>query len=319
MKRTNTNATSARAPKFDLAIDADTLNELRELIEQRKKLDDAVNNAPADIFAAEAELSEMRRQLSVLEADVVLVDDAKLPSLQKEIEKLAGTIDVKDLAVRRLKARLEALESRAPDLDSKIEIAIGYVRIEVNMAAQSLQAQLAEELRDRVASVRMLYAQVRALQSVVPLPQTNDFLLCAHVPDLEQCMASYASGAPRDVSQNLLALVDDGTAAAESEIAEALKPITEALMVARKHRPYVPLAKRPAPYVRKGAWDGPGGRTGDRIERPAEVAAAADAVADSNAGKSAARGSSARSGVPVEMNMGAAITAAAISREQFRG
>jgi hypothetical protein len=313
MKRTNTNASSAEAPKFDLAIDAETLNELRELIGQRKKLDDAVNSAPADIFAAEGELSEMRRQLSVLEADVVLVDDAKLPSLQKEIEKLAGTIDVKDLAVRRLKGRLEALESRAPDLDSKIEIAIGYVRIEVNIAAQSLQSQLAEELRDKVKTVRMLYAQVRALQSVVPLPQTNDFLLCAHVPDLEQCMASYASGAPRDVSQNLLALVDDGTAAAESEVAEALKPIAEALMVARKHRPYVPLAKRPAPYVRKGAWDGPGGRTGDRIERPAEIGAQANGSSESPAKASTPNGGSTRDGMPVEMNMAVAIDAAARS------
>lgn len=307
MKRTNTNATSAQAPKFDLAIDADTLNELRDLLAQRKKLDEAVNSAPAEIFAAEAGLSEMRRQLSVLEADVVLVDDAKLPSLQKEIEKLAETIDVKDLAVRRLKARLEALEARAPALDEKIELAIGYVRVEANMASQSMQGVLAEELRSAVDAVRMIYSKVRALQGFVSQPRTSDFLISAYVPDLESCMRVNTGTGFYDAAPNLLTALDSNTSAAESEIKEALKPIIEALMVARQHRPYVPLAKRPAPYVPRGAWDGPGGRTGNRPEQPEQ------AEMPTNSGSGAAGNSNARSGIPVEMNMAVAMDAAARS------
>lgn len=271
MKRTNTKA--AEPPRFSLAIDAEIINELRGLLDQRKKLDDAVNNAPTEIATAEAELAALRHRLALLEADVVLVDDAALPALQKQIAELSDVIDEKDLAFRRLKGRLKALEDRAPDIDSKIEITIGYVQLEANMAAQNLQAELAAELRTKVAEVRNVYAQVRALLHAAPLQQARDFLACAHVPDLERCFVSYASGVAHDSSQNLLALTDETTAAGEAEIVEALKPIAEAFALARKHKPYVPLAKRAVPYVRKGAWDGPGGRV-DRPEEPAEEPAA---------------------------------------------
>ncbi len=267
MKRTNTNTAAVQAPKFALAIDAETVSELSGLLDQRKKLDDAVNSAPADIASAEAELAHLRYRLGALEADVVLVEDAKLPALQNEIAQLADTIDAKDLAFRRLKARIDALEARAPDLDTKIELAIGYVRVEANMAASSLQSVLAAELRAKVAEIRNIYAQVRTLLGAAPLQQASDFLACAHVPDLEHCFVSYVRGVPHDSSQNLLALRDESTAAAEAEIVEALKPIAEAFAMARKHRPYVPLAKRPVPYVRKGTWDGPGGR----VDRPEEA------------------------------------------------
>ncbi|MCC8396321.1 hypothetical protein LJ656_27400 [Paraburkholderia sp. MMS20-SJTR3] len=252
MKRNNQNEAVAQAPKLTLAIDAETLNEMHGLLDQRKKLDDVMNSAPAEIAAAEAELANLRCQLGALEADVVLIDDAKLPALQKEIAKLADTIDTKDLTLRRLKARVEALEARAPELDSKIEIAIGYVRVEANMAAQDIQVALAEELRNKVAEVRYIYAKLRALQGFVPHTRTSDFLISAYVPDLESCMRINTSTGHYDAAPNLLASADADTAEAEAEVAEALKPITAALLVARKHKPYVPLAKRPQLYVNRG-------------------------------------------------------------------
>ncbi|EIN02299.1 hypothetical protein WQE_04902 [Paraburkholderia hospita] len=306
MKRTNPNNATVRVPKFDLAIDAETLNELRGLLDQRKKLDDAVSSAPSEIAAGEAELAGLRHQLAMLEADVVLVDDDEFPKLQKQIADLSEVIDAKDLAFRRLKSRLKALEDRAPELDNKIELAIGYVRVDANIAAQNLQAELASELRSKVAEIRSIYAQVRALQSVIPLQQARDFLVCAHVPDLDHCMVSYPHGIPRDFSQNLLEQRDDATEAAESQIAEALKPITDAFLLARKHNPYVPLAKRPVPYVRKGAWDGPGGRTGDRPEQSEQAEAPASS-------ESSSRDGNPRSGVPAEMNWATAMEAAARS------
>lgn len=323
MKRTNTTVAEIQAPRFALAIDAETIDELRGLLDQRKKLDDAVNGAPAEIAAAESELTTLRHQLGALEADVVLIDDAKLPALQKEIAKLADTIDAKDLAVRRIKARVDALEARAPELDGKIEIAIGYVRVEANMAGQNLQTELAAMLRDKVADIRNIYAQVRALQRAVPLQQARDFIACAHVPDLEHCLVSYLSGVPHDSSRNLLAQMDEGTATAEAEIEEALKPIAEAFALARKHRLYVPLARRPVPYVRKGAWDGPGGRTGDRPEETEEppaprmktmeeaLAAPYEIKGDSSGFRTWKKAQ--------EMNMGLAITQAAASTDNQGG
>jgi hypothetical protein len=251
MKRTNQSTATIQttAPTSD---DNEAIRELNELLAQRGKLDEAVDTAPAEIAEAERELANMRQTLAAHEADVVLVDAAKLPALQKDINRLATAIDAKDLEVRRMRARLDALEARAPELDSKIDLAIGYVRVEANMAAQDIQVVLAEELRSKVAEVRMIYAKVHALQYLVPMDRTRDFLVSAYVPDLESCMRVNTGTGHYDAAPNLLAITTNDTASAAAEIAATMKPITDALIVARKYRPYVPMAKRPQPYVNRG-------------------------------------------------------------------
>lgn len=319
MKRTNQPDLVEQPAPLSLSIDAETISELRTLLDQRNKLDEAVNAAPAQIAAREAELSALRQRLAALEADVVIVDDAALPALQKQITKLSNEVDAVDLDVRRLKGRLNALEARAPDLDEKIEIAIGYVRVEANMAAQNLQVALAEELRNKVADVRNIYAKVRALQGFVPNARTSDFLVSAYVPDLESCVRVNTGTGHYDASPNLLAFADADTDAAESEVVEALRPVTEALLLARKHKSYVPLAKRPVPYVRKGAWDGPGGRV-DRPDEPEEPAPRMKTIEEAMAEPYTIKGDS--SGIrtwsrqqAADMNVTASIDAAARSAE----
>ncbi|WP_208102102.1 hypothetical protein [Burkholderia sp. D-99] len=266
MARTQQPIPAAQA-KPDLTIDAETISNLRELLDQRKKLDDAVNAAPAEISALESELSSLRQQMATLDAEVVLIDDAQLPAKQKQIKALDGVIAEKGFSVRRAQARLETLEALAPDLDEKIEIAIGFVRVEASIAAQSLRSDIAEELRGKLHELQLIYAKVRALHGLVRADRTGDFLQSALIPDLDHCMRITTRSGTYEASTNLLETRSDDTAAAEAQISEAMRPITDVLVLARKHRPYVPLAKRPAPYVRKGAWDGPGGRI-DRPEEP---------------------------------------------------
>ncbi|KVF38047.1 hypothetical protein [Burkholderia vietnamiensis] len=324
MKRTNQNAASVPVPKFDLSIDAKTLSELRELLDQRTKLDDAMSSGPADIVAAEVELAGLRQQFAALEADVVLVDDAKLPSLQKEIAKLADMIDEKDLSIRRMKVRLDALEARAPELDNKIDLAIGYVRVEANMAAQNLQVELAETLRSRVAEVRMIYAQVRALDRLVPMNRTRDFLISAHMPDLESCMVINSGAERYDMAPNLLAITDADTVSAEAEIVKAMKSISDALKLAHSHRPYVPLAKRPQPYVFRGSNQGPARGLGGSIG-PGEPPVPVEQPESKFKGyrtdepyeiKSDMSGRRTREAAATEMNMGRAIIQAAESADR---
>lgn len=266
MPRIQQSGTAAQA-KPDLSIDAEAISNLRELLDQRKKLDQAVNSSPAEIDHSEAELVILRQQMASLEADIVLIDEAELPAKQKEINSLAEAISEKDLAVRRAKARLAALEARAPELDEKIDIAIGFVRVEADIAAQSVRSDLAREIHSKVRDLQLIYAKVRALSSLVPDIRARDFLQSAVVPDLESCMRIIAPSGTYEASTNLLSLKDAGTDQAEAAIFESMRPITEVLALARTHRTYVPLAKRPAPYVRKGAWDGPGGRV-ERQEEP---------------------------------------------------
>lgn len=317
MARTAPPSTAAQG-KSNLSIDAETISNLRDLLDQRKKLDDAVNAAPTEIKALEVEFSSLRQQMATLDAEVVLIDEAQLPAKQKQIKALDGVIAEKDFAVRRAKARLETLEALAPDLDEKIEIAIGFVRVEANIAAQSLRSEIAEELRDKLHELQLIYAKVRALHGLVRTDRTGDFLQSALIPDLDHCMRITTRDGTYEASTNLLETRNDDTAAAEALISAAMRPITEVLALARKHRPYVPLAKRPTPYVRKGAWDGPGGRI-DRPEEPEEPPARMKTIEEALAEPYEIKGDS--SGFRTwkqahEMNMTAAITDAQQSAEQ---
>ncbi|MFJ1214527.1 hypothetical protein [Burkholderia pyrrocinia] len=317
MPRPTQSGIAAQA-KPNLSIDAETISNLRELLDQRKKLDDAVNAAPAEINSLETELSSLRQQMASLEADIVLVDEAQLSAKQKQIKALDTAVAEKDLAVRRAKARLEALEARAPDLDEKIEIAIGFVRVEANIASHSLRSDIAEELRGKLHELQLIYAKVRALHGLVRDDRTGDFLQSALIPDLDQCMRIITRNGTYEASANLLDTRNDDTAAAEAQISEAMRPITEVLALARKHRPYVPLTKRPAPYIRKGAWDGPGGRV-DRPEEPEEPPARMKTIEEALAEPYEIKGDS--SGFRTwkqaqEMNMAAAITDAQQSADQ---
>lgn len=326
MKRTNQNAIAAAAPKSSASFeDAEAIRELNDLIEQRRKLDEATNAAPEQIAAAEQELASLRNYMASKEADVVFVDDSKLPGLQKEIAKLSESIDAKELDLRRKKARLDALEARAPELDAKIDLAIGFVRVEANMAAQDIQVELAEELRSKVAEVQMIYAKVRALQRVVPMDRTSDFLLSAYLPDLESCMRVNTGTGYYDAAPNLLAITNDETQAAEAEIAVAMKPITGALIVGRQHRPYVPLAKRPQPYQFRGSNEGPTRGLSGPIgqpgpppkvieEQPKFKGYRTDQPYEVKGDQSGRRTREAAAGT--ELDMGTAIMRAAQSREQ---
>jgi len=253
MKRTNQNPIASPAPKISVSFeDATAIKELNDLIEQRRKLDEATNDAPGQIATAERELANLRNDMAAREADVVFVDDSNLQSLQKEIANLAETIDAKDLTVRRMKARFEALEARAPELDAKIDLAIGFVRVEAAMVAQDIQSQLSEELRCKVAEVQMIYAKVRALSRIVPMDRTRDFVASAYLPDIESAMRVNTGTGYYDAAPNLLAVQSADTVAAEAEIEAVMQPITKALSAGRTHRPYVNFAKRPGPYITKG-------------------------------------------------------------------
>lgn len=306
---------SLRQAAPNLSIDAEAISNLRELLNQRRKLEDAVNAAPAEINSSEAELSSLRQQMASVEADIVLADDGHVPAMQKQINALSKAIAEKDFAVHRAKARLEALEARAPELDDKIEVAIGFVRIEAGIAAQSVRADIAEELRNKLFDLRLIYAKVRALSAIALDNRTRDFLESAVIPDLDHCMRITTITGTYEASVNLLSLKDDDTAAAESLISKSMGPITEVLALARKYRPYVPLAKRPAPYVRKGTWDGPGGRT-ERPATPEEADASAprmktieEAMAEPYTIKGDANGVRTWKQTPVDMNISGAAMA----------
>jgi hypothetical protein len=240
---------------------------LNRALDRRKKLDDAVGSAPAQIASAEAELQSLRSELAAKEADIVWVDDAKVPAMEKEIAKLVAAIEAKDREIQRTKGRVKALEDRADEIDAEVEQAKTMLNLEASMAGQEVQANVAAELRLKVKELQSIFAKVRSLNRLTPIGTTADFLASAYVPDLERCLRIPGPNGFTNTSPNLIDVVTEETSRAEAEIAEQLKPIAEALVAGRRHRAYIPLARRPAPYVRKGSYGGPNGPT----EPPPEV------------------------------------------------
>jgi chromosome segregation ATPase len=249
-------------PEVTAAIDA-----LNLALDRRKKLDEAVGSAPAQIAAAESELQSLRSELAVKEADIVWVVDAKVPAAEKEIARLVAAIEAKDREILRTKGRVKALEDRAAEIDTDVEKANNVMNLEASIAGQDIEANIAAELRLKVKELQSMFAKIRALNRVTRSARTLDFLLDAFVPDLEKCMRTTGLNGHSNSSPNLIDVVTEETKQAEAEIAEQLKPISDALAAGRRHLTYVPLARRLGPYVRKGSYGGPGGPT----EPPPEV------------------------------------------------
>lgn len=249
MKKAAVTPASNTDTKFS---DLDALRDLYDLIEQRRVNDEHASQIPDQISIAQIELDSLGARIVDSELALLQVTDKKLPDAMKAREALEQQQVECELRIRRLRTKLSAIESRAPDLDEKIELATGVVRIEANMASEALQSQLAEEIREKTKDLQLLYAKVRALHRLVPMPRTDDFLLDAYIPDLEACMRINTGTSSYNTAPNLLVGTSPETQRAEAEIVALLKPISAAIAAGRQHRPYIPLAKRPQPYVRKG-------------------------------------------------------------------
>lgn len=245
-------------------MQTEAVKELHDLMDQRKKLEAAANDSPAQSQDAERELNILRAALASKEADAVMAEGKQLAVLDKEIEGIAQSITQKESEIRRSQARLAAVESRIESLDEQIELAIDLVRREANITAGNVREQVAEEIQKEIGALQLCYSRIRTLQKIIPSENCGDFLTVAHVPDPRACVVYRAHGANTDSSANLLAGRSDETDAAENEMFAALRPVSETLAICRRFKAYVPLAKRPTPYVRKGAYDGPGGR----VDRP---------------------------------------------------
>jgi len=246
-------SSSGAPPRFSITPEiTEAVDTLTRALDRRKKLDDAVASAPGQITEAEAALQGLRSDLASKEVDVVWIDEAKLPALQREIARIESLIEAKEINARRIKARVQALESRAEEIDAEIEQAKQALSLEANVAVQSVIADVAEEIREKVKDLQLLYAKVRALTRIVPMDRTRDFVTSAYVPDLQSCMRVNTGTGYYDAAPNLLAVQSADTVAAEAEIEAVMQPITNALRAGRAHLPYVLLENRPQPYIRKG-------------------------------------------------------------------
>ncbi|VVE01709.1 hypothetical protein [Pandoraea terrigena] len=303
--------------------DLEALQEIEGLLSQRKALEQHADSIPAQIDAAKRQLEAIGGQILDAEMELLTAPEKSIPKITKQRDDLETQQVECELRIRRLQTQLAAIEARAPEIDEKITVAIGFVKLEATIASEEIQAALAEDIRRDVAALRRTYAKVRTLQALVPMPRTSDFLLDAYVPDIESCMRVDNGATHYNTAPNLLAEKNSDTERAAVEIAEALKPITDALHVCRAHRPYVPIAKRPQPYQFRGSNQGPARGLGSPIGEPAppipvnhpEPTFKGYKTAEAYQIKGDQSGIRTQQAAAAEMDMGRAIMQAAESRE----
>jgi len=250
----------SKATTYELTAEVmQAVTTLNAALECRKTLDAAVNESPAHIAEIEAEQARLMGEISSTEADIALCDAGEVPAKEKAIKRLETAFKDGETALRRARARLEALEARAPELDAAIDEAGGVLNLEVSMMVAGFKSLIAQEIREAAKALLPILERARALG-----PALNDFCVGAYLPDPETFIlaASNHTSAGANVGTNLLR----EASGQPNLVISAMRPVNDALNALRAHRAYVPLAKRPKPYVRKGAYDGPGGR----VDRPEE-------------------------------------------------
>lgn len=237
---------------------------VHDALGRRKTLDEATNAAPAQIAELEQEANRLRGEIASREADIIWCADTEVPAAEGAIAKLSDELITRETELRRAKSRLDALEARAPELDAAVDQAGYMLNLEVGMQGEIFRARISEELREAVKPLLPILEKARAMG-----PLFNDYLQAAYLPDPEGFILGLRSNGA--ISSNVGVNLLNGVSNVPNPITEVMAPVNAALNALRSHRAYVPLAKRPKPYVMKGAWDGPGGRTGPRppeVEKP---------------------------------------------------
>ncbi|MCX5543034.1 hypothetical protein M3A49_26695 [Paraburkholderia sp. CNPSo 3076] len=235
---------------------ADSFSRLAQLMSTKDRLVETVESLPAAISAAEEAAAGARRE--AVDAEMRECEDpASSPASRKRLGSVQGACEARasdhEREARILASRVAAMEERIAAIDGKIDTAVVEVRSDVTRAVSNDVDRLAELLIVAVPPIRAICAELSALHAIAPMASVVDFGISAHLSDPRRSLVSYAGGgAGRDCAANLLSVENEvGRAAAEAVCARFASAL-EALTLARSHQPYVPLAKRPRDYERRG-------------------------------------------------------------------
>lgn len=245
---------------------------LDHAIAKAKRTRAAVEEAAAQIPVLEAEVQELTAKLAEKDADRAIADDAEVKALDAEIKKIASDVDSKQRSLNRARNAVQVLEARAPEHDAELRDAAVAAENDIRVLAGNLMEQLRAQLLEQVKPLQGVLAALRAVAPIAP--QVREYTAAVCLPDLKG-FAGTQQHFGMVFGVNLLAEepdVEHGRLAAA--ITEALCPIRASLAAAKSLGAFVPLAKRPKPYVRK-SWTNDG-VTGEK--RAAAEAAQSEAA-----------------------------------------
>ncbi|NML43508.1 hypothetical protein HHL11_07095 [Ramlibacter sp. G-1-2-2] len=241
---------------------------LDELITKAKKTRAAIDETAAQIPLLDVEAQELTAKLAVTDADRCTAEDSEVKALDAAIKKLAEALDSKQRALARAKNVLIVHEARAPEHDEAVQAAVIVLQNDLIAFGNGVMEQARAELLEKVKPLQGLFAALRTIGATGEARAVREFVEAAYVPDPKGF--SNSVGYERRFGTNLLAEQPDPEhAQLAAHLSAALAPIRASLAAGKALGTFVPLDRRPRPYIRRG--DSPGELT--RAGNAARIAA----------------------------------------------
>lgn len=212
-----------------------------------------IDEAAAQLHALEADLRRLASDVGAEEGKLALADaPAEIRRHEKVVKDLLTESEMKEREVKRLRARIQALEEQAPALDEALRAAVSDLRIEFSGWQSGLAARIGTELEALVAPIRTLVAIANAAAHGAGANSLSDFVAAAYIPDPDGFIRTPVAHGWENRGRNLLQGLPNTRPAEAEAVAVQCLPVLQALRAGESHKAYVPLARRPVPYVRKG-------------------------------------------------------------------
>jgi hypothetical protein len=195
----------------------------------------------------DAQLQSKASEAADLDAERSIASDDAVRGIDAKLKRVRGDEDAASRELNQTKARLGALEGKMEASDEAVRSAANALSAEIGVLEARLASEISSELAAALKPAIAVLAKARAIGS----PQMALFARSAVVPDPAEWIAVTSESGT--VCSNLLdAASDEQQAGAADAIRQAMLPFRATLAKAHGLPSYVPLSKRPPPYVRRG-------------------------------------------------------------------
>jgi hypothetical protein len=213
---------------------------------RRAKMLEQVDADAAALPGKEALLQSKASEAADADAERSIASDDAVRTIDAKLKRVRGEEDAASRDLNQTRARLQALESKIETSDEAVRSAANVLSAEIGALEARLTSAISSELAAALRPVIAVLAKARAIGG----PQMTLLASSAVVPD--PAARIDITGQSTFCSNLLDAEPDEQQAGAADAIRQAMLPFRATLAKARGLPSYVPLSKRPPPYVRRG-------------------------------------------------------------------
>jgi hypothetical protein len=215
-------------------------------IARRAKMLEQVDADAAALPGKEALLQSKASEAADVDAERSIASEDAVRTIDAKLKRVRGEEDAASRDLNQTRARLEALESKIETSDEAVRSAANTLSAEIGALEARLTSEISCELAAALRPVIAVLAKARAIGG----PQMTLLASSAVVPD--PAAGIDIVGRSTFCSNLLDAVPDELQAGAADAIRQTMLPLRATLAKARGLPSYVPLSKRPKPYVRRG-------------------------------------------------------------------